>query len=252
MFERYTERARRVIFFARYEASQHGSPTIEPEHMLLGLLRECRSLLEKQLSHDSVNNLSQVIESQLQRGQRFATSVEVPLSDKSKHVLGHAYEEAGRLSHHYIGPEHILFGILAEQKSHASRFLQDHGLTVFVPREEHPQRPTGEVVARGPTVTYSLDSVGNRIPPKNLDWCCEEFRARLFQPDGRQDGLGILVVFHSRIAPIFLLEYRRPNRKAPEPIGEDGIRLKYCPWCGRDLIEQYGYGLPPFHPANPE
>jgi ATP-dependent Clp protease ATP-binding subunit ClpC len=46
MFERYTEGARRVIFFARFEASQYGGPTIDPEHMLLGLLREYPSLLE--------------------------------------------------------------------------------------------------------------------------------------------------------------------------------------------------------------
>jgi hypothetical protein len=252
MFERYTEGARRVIFFARYEASQYGSPTIEPEHMLLGLLKEYPLLLEGQLARDSVTNLRLVIEPQLKRGQRIATSVEMPLSDESKHVLGCAYAEAGRLSHHYIGPEHILFGILAEQKCPASRFLQDHGLKVFVPREEHPRRPTGEVDAREVAGTYSLDSVGNRIPAKKLDWCCEDFRARLYQADGKRDGLGILILFLSRIPPMFILEYRRPNWKAPEPIAEDGIRLKFCPWCGRDLIEQYGSGLPPFHSANSE
>jgi ClpA/ClpB-like protein len=239
MFERYTEGARRVIFFARFEASQYGSPAIEPEHMLLGLLKEYPSLLEGQLSHDSVANLRTVIEPHLKKGQRFPTSVEVPLSKESQNVLWHAYEEAGRLSHDYIGPEHILFGIFTEQTCPASRFLREHGLKVFVPREEYPRRPTGE-------------SVRNTIPGKSLDWCCEDFRTRLYQTDGRQDGLGILVLFRSRIPPMFVLEYRRPNRKEPEPVAEDGIRLKFCPWCGRDLIEQYGSGLPPFHSANPE
>jgi len=252
MFERYTEGARRVIFFARYEASQYGSPTIAPEHMLLGLLKEYPSLLEGHLAHDSVTNLRLAVEPQLKRGQRFATSVEVPLSDESKHVLGYAYAEAGRLSHHYIGPEHILFGILAEEKCPASRFLQDHGLKVFVPREEHPRRPTGEVDAREVALTCSLDSVRNRISAKKLDWCCEDFRARLYQADGKQDGLGILMLFRSSIPPMFILEYRRPNWKEPEPLAEDGIRLKFCPWCGRDLIEQYGSSLPPFHSANRE
>jgi hypothetical protein len=180
-----------------------------------------------------------VLEPQLKKGQRIATSVEVPLSDESKNVLRHAYAEAGRLSHDYIGPEHILFGIFAEQKCPASQFLREHGLNVFVPREEHPRRPTGEAIV-------------NKIPAKNLDWCCDDFRARLFHAGFRPDGLGILVLFRSRIPPMFVLEYRRPNRQEPEPIAEDGIRLKFCPWCGRDLIEQYGSGLPPFHSAKPE
>jgi hypothetical protein len=72
------------------------------------------------------------------------------------------------------------------------------------------------------------------------EWCCPEFQERFFQAEGRQDGLGILWIVRSRAAPVFLLEYRRPNRMPPEPIAEDGIKLKFCPWCGRNLLEQYG------------
>ena len=47
---------------------------------------------------------------------------------------------------------------------------------------------------------------------------------------------------------MFLLQYLRPNRQSDEPpIAEDGIKLKFCPWCGQDLLERYGTGLPPFH-----
>ena len=147
MFERYSEGARRVIFFARHEASQYGSRSIEPEHVLLGLLRERPSLLEGRLSLDLGTNLRLEIEPQLKRGPRFTTSVEVPLSEESKHVLGHASAEAERLSHAYIGTEHILFGILAEQKSLASRVLRVHGLNAFEPHEERPRRPTEELDA---------------------------------------------------------------------------------------------------------
>jgi lactoylglutathione lyase len=73
----------------------------------------------------------------------------------------------------------------------------------------------------------------------NLEWCCDDFRVRLFD-DKRQDGLGIFVLFRSRVPPLFQLEYRRSNRKPPEGIAEDGIRLSFCPWCGRNLLEQYG------------
>jgi len=145
MFERYTEGARRVIFFARYEASQYGSRFIEPEHMLLGLLREYPSLLAGQLSYDPVPNLRLEIEPHLKKGGRFNTSVEVPLSEESKHVLQHALAEAERLSHRYIGPEHILFGILAEQKCPAARVLRAHGLKDFAPHEEHPRRDSSVI-----------------------------------------------------------------------------------------------------------
>jgi lactoylglutathione lyase len=72
------------------------------------------------------------------------------------------------------------------------------------------------------------------------EWCCPEFQERFFQSEGRQDGLGILWNVRSRAAPVFLLEYRRPNRMPTEPIAEDGFKLKFCPWCGRNLLEQYG------------
>ncbi len=82
------------------------------------------------------------------------------------------------------------------------------------------------------------------------EWCCPEFRERFFQTEGRQDGLGILWFVRSRAAPVFVLEYRRPNRMPTQPIAEDGFKLKFCPWCGRNLLEQYSSGLPPFHSGN--
>ena|SRR5579862_979128 len=73
----------------------------------------------------------------------------------------------------------------------------------------------------------------------NSEWCCAEFRKRFFQAEGRQDGFGILWYVRSRATPVFRLEYRRPNRMPPEPIAEDGFNLKFCPWCGCNLLEQY-------------
>ena len=97
MFERYTDRARRVIFFARYEASQYGSPYIETEHLLLGLLREDRALLNQQAGA-SEEAIRAEIEKQITRGTRISTSVEVPLSPDSAMALRFAAEEAERLA----------------------------------------------------------------------------------------------------------------------------------------------------------
>src|SRR6516225_11837184 len=110
MFERYTEKARRVIFFARYEASQFGSPYIEPEHMLLGLLREDKALTNRFLrSHASVESIRKQIESHTITGEKTSTSIDLPLSNECKRVLAYAAEEAERLSHRHVGTEHLLW-----------------------------------------------------------------------------------------------------------------------------------------------
>src|SRR5450756_3226772 len=104
MFERYTEKARRVIFFARYEASQFGSPYIETEHLLLGLLREDKALTNRFLrSHASVESIRKQIEGHTTIREKVSTSVDLPLSNECKRVLAYAAEEAERLSHKHIG-----------------------------------------------------------------------------------------------------------------------------------------------------
>src|ERR1017187_7987266 len=95
MFERYTEKARRVIFFARYEASQFGSPYIETEHLLLGLLREDKALTNRFLrSHASVESIRKQIEAHTTIREKVSTSVDLPLSNECKRVLAYAAEEA--------------------------------------------------------------------------------------------------------------------------------------------------------------
>ncbi|HTM16740.1 MAG TPA: Clp protease N-terminal domain-containing protein, partial [Terracidiphilus sp.] len=108
MFERYTEKARRVIFFARYEASQFGSPYIETEHLLLGLLREDKALTNRFLrSHASVESIRKQIEAHTTIREKVSTSVDLPLSNECKRVLAYAAEEAERLGHKHIGTEHL-------------------------------------------------------------------------------------------------------------------------------------------------
>jgi ATP-dependent Clp protease ATP-binding subunit ClpA len=107
MFERYSEKARRVIFFfARYEASQFGSPYIETEHLLLGLLREDKAFTFGFLrSPASVESIRKQIEGRITIREKLSTSVDLPLSNECKRVLAYAAEEAERLSHKHIGTE---------------------------------------------------------------------------------------------------------------------------------------------------
>src|SRR5919197_2763461 len=137
MFERYTERARRVIFFARYEASQFGSLDIETEHLLLGLLREDKALTNRVLrSHASVESIRQQIEGHTTVREKVSTSVDLPLSNESKRVLAYAAEEAERLNHKHIGTEHLLLGLLREEKCFAAEILTKRGIRLSTIREE--------------------------------------------------------------------------------------------------------------------
>ena len=89
MFERYTERARRVLFFARYEASQLGSISIETEHLLLGLIREGKGLTSRIFarSHLSLESIRKEIEGRTVFREKVSTSVEIPFSAETKRVL---------------------------------------------------------------------------------------------------------------------------------------------------------------------
>jgi hypothetical protein len=130
MFERYTEQARRVIFFARYEASQFGSPYIETEHLLLGIMRANAVLSRQLLPNTSMQALHNEIEAHTTNYQTIPTSVEIPLSNESKRVLAYAAEEADRLREKHIGSEHLLLGLLRESRSLAADLLHSHGVTL--------------------------------------------------------------------------------------------------------------------------
>ncbi|MEE8349914.1 MAG: ATP-dependent Clp protease ATP-binding subunit [Acidobacteriota bacterium] len=138
MFEKYTEKARRVIFFARYETSQLGARQIEAEHLLLGLLREDKALSSRFFPHAeaALEQIRKQIESRSGARDKISTSVELPLSDEAKRVLTYAAEEADRLMSNYIGTEHILLGLLREENSLAAEILYENGLRLSRVREE--------------------------------------------------------------------------------------------------------------------
>src|SRR5437899_11759274 len=137
MFERYTEKARRTIFFGRYEASQFGSPYIESEHLLLGLLREDKALANTFLhSHGAVESIRKQVEGQTAIREKASTSIDLPLSNECKRILTYAAEEAERLNHRHIGTEHLLLGILREEKCVAAEILHERGLRLNAIREE--------------------------------------------------------------------------------------------------------------------
>ena len=146
MFERYTEKARRVIFFARYEASQFGSPHIDSEHLLLGLIREDKPLIRTALPNleSPGKQLRAEIEAGIGHRPRISTSVEMPLSQECKHILNFAAEEAERLAEKGIATHHLLLGILDEGTCTAARILLRHGAVAADVRQKITTNPTDD------------------------------------------------------------------------------------------------------------
>ncbi len=146
MFERYTEKARRVIFFARYEASQFGAPAIEAEHILLGLMREDKPLINNffRTPLTSIESIRREIEARTPVREKVSTSVDLPVSAEGKRVMAYAAEESEQLQHRHIGTEHLLLGLLREEKGVAAELLREHGLRINQVRDELMRGATEE------------------------------------------------------------------------------------------------------------
>jgi hypothetical protein len=173
VFERYTEKARRVIFFARYEASEFGSPFIESEHLLLGFLREGKALSARVLSAPSfaLDNIRKEIEKHTTVGKKIPTSVDLPLTKECQNILRHASGEADRLGHKHIGTEHILAGILLEQDCYAARLLNEHGVsleTVHSGIEEEPTKELAQAKSPGIPAGYQWKTLLYNPPSESI------------------------------------------------------------------------------------
>jgi ATP-dependent Clp protease ATP-binding subunit ClpC len=137
MFERYTESARRVIFFARYEAHQSGASEIGPEHFLLGFLRQTNFFGE-----EASKSIRDEIEQGLRREETVSKSVEMPFALATKRVLAYGAEESERARQRHIDVEHLLLGLMRESKSVAA-LLEKHGIDRKTVLHQHAGFPRG-------------------------------------------------------------------------------------------------------------
>ncbi len=128
MFERFTEEARRAIFFARYEAIRFGSLYIEPEHLLLGLMHETAGGLAG-FPEGVLDEVRSEIE-KMAPSERISvvTSMDIPVSRTVKRTLSRAEEEADASKDRHIGPEHLILGLLAEGGPNVTGILEKHGI----------------------------------------------------------------------------------------------------------------------------
>ena len=204
MFERFNESARRALFFARYEASELGSVSIGAEHMLLGLTREAKGLVASlfALSGKTLTALREEIKSECHFREKVSTSVEIPFSAEVKQALTFTEDEANRLRHVYIGPEHMLLGVMRVDGGVGEKILTRNGLRLDAVRDEvarlssgtgglpTPRRQTLEQIERikhlvavlagmpsdspgrfevAQAIIVELDSLASALPPGKLD-----------------------------------------------------------------------------------
>ncbi len=138
MFERFTERARKVILLAKGEAKRFNHDYIGTEHILLGLLREGRGVAAAVLKNLglSLNKIRLEIEKLVKPGPPTKIEGDVPFTPRAKKVMELAMEEARALGHNYIGTEHFLLGLIAEGEGVASQVLLNLGLDLDRVRKE--------------------------------------------------------------------------------------------------------------------
>jgi len=173
VFERYTEKARLVIFFARFQATRSGSPCIETEHLLLGLLHESHETM-RLLPRDSEESIRKQIDARTNVPPGASTSVDLPLSNESKRALAYAAEEAERLAHRHIGAEHLLLGLLREQRCFAAEILRERGVSLEKLREHFAKVSTAEA---GAVPRFRPHDV--RVEIHGLAWHADTIRERV-------------------------------------------------------------------------
>ncbi|TVP59410.1 MAG: ATP-dependent Clp protease ATP-binding subunit [Nodularia sp. (in: Bacteria)] len=175
MFERFTEKAIKVIMLAQEEARRLGHNFVGTEQILLGLIGEGTGVAAKVLKSMGVNLKDARIEVEkiIGRGSGFV-AVEIPFTPRAKRVLELSLEEARQLGHNYIGTEHLLLGLIREGEGVAARVLENLGVDLSKVRTQVIRMlgETAEVSATGPsgrTKTPTLDEFGSNLTQMAVD-----------------------------------------------------------------------------------
>ena len=180
MFERFTDRARKVMALANQEAQRFNHEYIGTEHILLGLVKEGSGVGANVLKNLGVDlrKVRMEVEKLVKSGPEMVTMGKLPQTPRAKRVIEYAIEEARNLNHNYVGTEHLLLGLLREQDGVAAQVLMNLGLKLEEVREEvlnllgagveqeetAAMTPPGEVAAaKGKSKTPALDSFGRDL-----------------------------------------------------------------------------------------
>jgi ATP-dependent Clp protease ATP-binding subunit ClpC len=210
-FERFSDRARRVLTQAQTEAQRLGHGHIDTEHILLGLAGEETGTAAKILASLGIplNRVRSAVEFVVGKGERRVSGAEISLSPRAKRVIEFAVDEARHFNSNYIGTEHLLLGLLRESEGVASSVLQSFGITLEQVRDE-VSRVVKQEAVRARSVTR-----GARTPI--LDQLGTDLTAL-----GRADKLDPIIGRNKEIERIIQILSRR-TKNNPALIGEAGV-----------------------------
>ncbi|HEX9860377.1 MAG TPA: ATP-dependent Clp protease ATP-binding subunit [Nitrospirota bacterium] len=210
MFEKFTDRGRKVIIFAREEAERHQNDYLGTEHLLLGLLRDEDGIPLAVLRKLGLN-IEQVrmeVERNLPNGMGNLAFGEIPFTPRAKKVLELAIEEARLLGHNYVGSEHLLLGIIREEEGIGGKILRNLGAHLLGARQltiNFVRRSPGQAAKEKKSQTPALDEFG-----RDLTQLARE--AKLDPVIGREDEI-------ERVMQIL----SRRTKNNPVLIGEPGV-----------------------------
>ncbi len=171
MFEKFTERGRKIIIYAKEEAERRNNDYLGTEHLLLAILRDEDSVpinILKKMGL-SIDEVRYEIERNLPTGSNLITFGEIPFTPRAKKVLELAIEEARLLGHNYIGSEHLLLGLIREDEGIAGKILRNLGANLLGARQltinlaVKPQFHQGHQKERRKTNTPALDEFGRDL-----------------------------------------------------------------------------------------
>ncbi|MFQ3586047.1 MAG: ATP-dependent Clp protease ATP-binding subunit [Fimbriimonadaceae bacterium] len=219
MWQRFTERARKVVFYAQEEAQKFGEGYVSTEHLLLGLVREPDSVAARVLEKlgVSLSRIRAEVEKQLPRGDARPTQ-DMTLTPRAKRVIDLAYDEARNLNNNYIGTEHLLLGLIREGDGLAGRVLAKLGVELERARREVMALQDSESQTKpgSPSSQRSTSHASSTKTP-TLD----EFGRDLTElaRDGKLDPV---VGRHTEIERVMQILCRR-TKNNPCLIGEPGV-----------------------------
>ncbi|MCU0317237.1 MAG: ATP-dependent Clp protease ATP-binding subunit [Fimbriimonadaceae bacterium] len=221
MWQRFTERARKVVFYAQEEAQKFGEGYVSTEHLLLGLVRETDSVAARVLERlgVSLNRIRSEVEKQLPRGES-RPSQDMTLTPRAKRVIDLAYDEARNLNNNYIGTEHLLLGLIREGDGLAGRVLAKLGVELDRARREVMALQDNETQTRSSgssSKSSSSSSNSNQAKTQTLD----EFGRDLTEL-AREGKLDPVVGRMSEIERVMQI-LNRKTKNNPCLIGDPGV-----------------------------
>lgn len=218
MWQRFTERARKVVFYAQEEAQKFGEGYVSTEHLLLGLVRESDSVAARVLDKlgVSLSRIRAEIEKSLPRGEA-RPNTDMSLTPRAKRVIDLAYDEARNLNNNYIGTEHLLLGLIREGDGLAGRVLAKLGVELEKARREVMALQDNETQSRPSSRSGSSPSSVGSSRTATLD----EF-GRDLTDLAREGKLDPVVGRHAEIERVMQILCRR-TKNNPCLIGEPGV-----------------------------